>query len=339
MTNDKLFQSAIRFRRPISMAIAGPTGSGKTYGALRVAYGLTGDWDKVFMVNLDPPLNGVGYSGDPFGVYQYYQFEPPYDASRLVQALRAAEREGAEAIIIDTLTPVWAGRGGLREVHDRMDGNSFANWAKVNPVWDALIEYLTVGHRVHVISTIRSNMSYELFEDFDGTKRKLSVRILGLTPTIRPNTEYEFPLFLTVRREDHRADILTQRGNIIPPEFYDLDGSIELTEDLGRALSAWVDQGIEGEPPAPPPLPAPDPLPGRQPAPAESARNGGARGANDFWNAVYKMGAQLRLTRDEARNDAIKILSEHDGDFAAALEAIKTAWNVSQDELEVQETD
>lgn len=347
MTTDVLFQRAVRYRRPVSMAIAGPTGSGKTYGALRLAYGLTGDWDKIFMVNLDPPLNGVGYAGDPFGEYRYYQFEPPFDASRLIRVLKAAEREGAGAIIIDTLTHVWAGQGGLREVHDLMPGNSFANWAKVNPIWDALIEYLTVGHKVHVISCIRSNMTYELEQVDESGRTKLAVKIVGLTPTIRPNTEYEFPLFVTLRRDDHRADILTQRGNMIPQDLIALDGTIELTEELGQALAAWVDQGVEGEAPKPAPVPAPEKPQAQRNAPAQGGGNGqgghtgkgNVDGANSFWSAVYMLAASLRITRDEARADANKILEQNAGDYNAAFEAIKVAWDVQDGDPENQDTD
>lgn len=47
----KQFSKAARNRCKIKMALQGASGSGKTYSALLMAYGLTGDWNKVAVLD------------------------------------------------------------------------------------------------------------------------------------------------------------------------------------------------------------------------------------------------------------------------------------------------
>jgi type II secretory pathway predicted ATPase ExeA len=46
-------QTAQRKRARIKMALMGPSGSGKTYSALLVAYGLTGDWSRIAVIDTE----------------------------------------------------------------------------------------------------------------------------------------------------------------------------------------------------------------------------------------------------------------------------------------------
>ena len=48
-----MFEPVVREKAKLRMAISGVTGAGKTLGALYIAYGITGDWGKVALIDTE----------------------------------------------------------------------------------------------------------------------------------------------------------------------------------------------------------------------------------------------------------------------------------------------
>ncbi|HJS29832.1 MAG TPA: AAA family ATPase [Anaerolineales bacterium] len=311
MSEELIFQPAKRLALRLTIAIAGPTGSGKTLGALRLAKGLAdGDWSRVFVVNSEPVANATSYAGDrtwEIGRFMFLQLDPPHSPQRFGKAIRAAAEAGATAIIVDSLTLAYAGRGGLLEQHDKLAGNSYTNWGKVNPLWHGLFDYITYECPAHVICTLRSKMKHELEEyiDSDGTK-KTRVNRLGVEPIIRPGAEYDFQLVLDLDRSTHLAQVVTMRGSMLS------DRQVELTEELGAGLALWADSGE---------------------ADLSLVRD---RLAQDeeidsevFWQAIFELADEHGWEYDVVRGRAMKILDENGGSRVDALDTIrrKTSQN------------
>ena len=89
--------------------LSGPAGSGKTMGALLFAYGLTGDWGKIGLIDTEAG-SGELYAGSPvpglnidIGDYAYVGIDPPFTTNKFSEALQAMESHGVEAIIIDSI--------------------------------------------------------------------------------------------------------------------------------------------------------------------------------------------------------------------------------------------
>ena len=47
------FSKVVREKAKLRMALTGVTGGGKTLGALYIAYGITGDWSKIAIVDTE----------------------------------------------------------------------------------------------------------------------------------------------------------------------------------------------------------------------------------------------------------------------------------------------
>lgn len=346
-----LFTQAVRVQAPLLMGIAGPTGSGKTLGALRLAAGITGgDWSSVFFINCDPLLNGLGYVDDKvwkIGRYMFHHQEPPHHPARLIETLRAAIDEGAKVAIIDTLSHIWAGRGGVREIHDNMTGNPFANWAKVDPIWNTWIDFLTFDCPIHVLAPIRSTLKYVQEDDAGADRKKSTVKLLGMQPILRPDSEYEFPLLVQLRRDDHRAEIITSRGQMIPPALIGIDNTVELTEDLGENLRNWAETGEAFEANF-----VRRSAPRLQPQTGGTSQTGGTGGQQNggpapaqplqgainqtvFWGTVFGWSARKRLTQNEARQFATDLLNENNSDTGVVLKLIAEQWEIPQKEWPV----
>ena len=103
-------QNAERKRVKLRLNIASPSGFGKTYGALLIAYGITGNWPKIAVIDTE---NDSASLYSHLGEYKTLSLKPPYTPDRYIEAIKICEDAGIEVIIIDSITHVWKGQGGL----------------------------------------------------------------------------------------------------------------------------------------------------------------------------------------------------------------------------------
>ena len=101
------FNKAQRKKAKLRLGITGPAGSGKTYGALLIAFGLGG---KIALIDTE---NGSGDLYSALGDYDIGYIKAPYTVEKYLQAIHEAESAEYDIIIIDSLSHAWSGEGGL----------------------------------------------------------------------------------------------------------------------------------------------------------------------------------------------------------------------------------
>lgn len=234
-----MFRAAQRAKSKLRLSIVAPSGAGKTYSALLIAFGLGGKTVVIDSENGSADL----YSG--LGQYDVYTMQPPYEPEKLMTVIKAAEAEGYETVIIDSLSHYWSGEGGLLDRHSKIGGNSYTAWAKVSPVQQRLVECM-LSSKCHIIANMRAKQDYILNEK-DGKKVPEKV---GLAPVQRDQIEFEFSLVLTLNM-DHIATASKDRTGLFDGKWF------TPTIDTGRQLLAWLETGTDApSAPALPPAPA-----------------------------------------------------------------------------------
>lgn len=238
------FKKAERTQARLRMGLCGPSGSGKTYTALRIATGLCAPGKRVALVDSERGSASL-YSGKfDFDVDELADFR----VETYLKAIRDAEAAGYDVLILDSISPAWAGKDGLLEQVDKIkakdrSGNAFTAWRDVTPRHHDFVEAI-LQSRLHIIATMRSKVEWVL-EHVDG---KMKPRKVGLAPVQRDGMEYEF----TIVCDLDGAALTVSKTRI--PEVLPLDALIRQPgEDLGKRLAAWCAGGVA--PPAPP-LPA-----------------------------------------------------------------------------------
>lgn len=226
-----IIRKAERRKAKLRLAIIGPTGSGKTYSALQLAFGLGG---KVGMIDTE---NGSGDLYANVGDYDIITLEAPYTVQKYREAIRAFEDEGYETIIIDSLTHAWSGEGGLLDKSSQLEKsgkakNSFAAWREITPEHNKLIEEM-LGSPCHIIGTMRVKTEYVLEANDKG---KMVPRKVGLAPVQRDGLEYEFTLVLDVDAS-HVASASKDRTGLFDG-WYD-----KITPETGNRLLDWLNTG------------------------------------------------------------------------------------------------
>jgi len=241
-------KKAQREKMKAVVGFIGPSGAGKTAGALLTAYGLVSEaypnaseeelWDKIGVIDTEHERSKLyansDFDGTRIGQFLHINFEPPYTTERYELAVQAMKKAGAEVIIVDSLSHNWQGEGGIVEKHGQMSGNSFQNWGKLAPETTQLIKTLT-RNNVHIFATLRTKQEYVVEPDNNG---KMAPRKVGTKPVQKDEMEYEFMLNFSIG-SDHVAD--TSKDNT---RMFEGNPS-KLNPDVGRKLYKWLELGID----------------------------------------------------------------------------------------------
>ena len=143
-------RKATRQKAKIRLGLSAVSGGGKTFSALLIAKGLTGDLSKVAIIDTE---NGSADLYAHLGEYSVLPINAPYTPERYIAAIKECEAAGMEAIIIDSITHEWDGKGGILEISNSMTGNSYTNWAKITPRHQAFLDTI-LQSTCHIITTV-----------------------------------------------------------------------------------------------------------------------------------------------------------------------------------------
>lgn len=222
-------KKASRQQVKIKIALSGPSGSGKTMSALKIAFGLCGDWEKICVIDTE---NRSSQLYSHLGDYNVIELEPPYTPERYIEAIKAIKSEGMEAAIIDSVSHEWEGKGGMLEMHNNMPGNSFTNWSKLTPRHNAFID--TILHTdIHIISTTRSKTDYVLVEK----NGKQVPEKVGMKAITREGFEFDQTISFDLDIKNF-ANASKDRTGL----FYNKPAFVP-SEETGRLIKQWCESG------------------------------------------------------------------------------------------------
>jgi energy-coupling factor transporter ATP-binding protein EcfA2 len=226
------FQEAKREQIWLKVLLAGASGSGKTYSALRLATGIAKK-TKGKIAAIDTENGRIRYYADEFK-FNDQRITSPFEPEKYVSIIEEAVDAGFSVLIIDSITHEW---DYCLEVHSKMPGNSYTNWAKITPRHDAFMEKVLQAP-IHIIATVRGKDEYVL-ESKDGKQVPQKV---GLGYKQRDNTEYNYTVTFNIDQKTHIADVMKDNTHLF-------EGRYEmLTEKDGEKLYGWANEGIKAEP-------------------------------------------------------------------------------------------
>lgn len=216
------FQKATKKRIKLRMAIAGVSGSGKTYSSLAIASGLG---KRVAVIDSERGSASLYSEFFDFDVLELDHFSP----GEYMSAIRAAADEGYDVLVIDSLSHAWSGEGGVLDV-SRKKGGAMGNWKEASPLQEKLIGSI-LDFPGHVLVTMRSKTEYVISEK---NGKVGSVEKVGLAPVQRQGVEYEFDVCGDI--EDQTLTITKSRIPALQGRDFHRPGL-----DVAKTLIAWID--------------------------------------------------------------------------------------------------
>jgi len=262
-----IIRKATRKKAKLRLAIASPSGGGKTMSALLLAYGMMKEayptlaneqiWDKIGVVDTEEGSAelyvGVEKHGVRIGDFNYIRISNNYDPVHYVNAIHAFEQAGAEVIILDSLSHAWAAQGGLLDKQNKLaeadkNKNSYTAWRTITPQHDAFVAAM-LQSPCHIIGTLRSKTEYAMQLGVNG---KQQVVKLGMAPVQREGLIYEFTVFFDINSDNHLASTAKDRTDLF--STLNADGTVSrrefiITPKTGAELMQWLNTGAE--PPRP----------------------------------------------------------------------------------------
>ena len=225
-------KKATRKQVKLRLNISAPSGAGKTFSALRMAYGICGDWNKIAVVDTE---NGSASLYSNLGQFNVIDLTAPYTPEKYTQAINICVSAGMEVIILDSTTHEWNCILEENELlaQSKFKGNTWSAWSVTTPRHDKFLQSV-LQCPAHVITCTRSKMETALVDN-NGRKE---VKKIGLKDQQREGWEYELTVSLNIDRDTHFAIPSKDRTNI-----FEGKNPFLITEETGRAIAEWCNSG------------------------------------------------------------------------------------------------
>ena len=252
------FRPAARESVGLLIGLAGGTGSGKTFTAMRLATGMAGG--QPFAV-IDTEAGRAKHYADRFR-FDHGDLRPPFSPAAYTEAIVAADKAGYPVIVVDSASHEHAGDGGLLDMHEaelqrmagddwkRRDAVKMAAWIKPKGDHKRFVSRL-LQIRAHLILCFRAEEKIEMVRDERGKMAPQPKRSLtgldGWIPICEKNLPFEmtasFLLLASAPGLPKPIKLQEQHRGLFP-----LDQPI--TERSGEALAAWARGGEAPRPAA-----------------------------------------------------------------------------------------
>lgn len=231
------FRPAKRRNTPLIVGLGGATKSGKTMSGLRLAKGMA-KGGKVVMLNTEG-ARGHCYA-DQFS-YVACDLTAPFRPSQYTEALKAVSAEKPAVVIVDSVSHMHDGPGGILEMHeevlDRMAGNdykkrercTFAAWIEPKRDENAFI-YQLLSMEVPVILCMRAKEKIKLVKGGDPID-------LGWQPIVGDRVAFETIFTLMLPPHSQGTPDLSISDMRTP---FDKMVAGQIDEKLGERLTAWA---------------------------------------------------------------------------------------------------
>ena len=245
------FKKAVRKNVPVLIGIAGGTGSGKTYSALRMAIGLAGG-KPIALIDTESG-RALSYA-DSFD-FQHDELTAPFTADRYTKKIAEAEAGNYGCIVIDSTSHVYSGEGGLLDQAEaELDRMSGSDWRKRDACKMASYVKPKMSHkrfvtrmlqvRTHIILCFRASAKVEMVKNSEGKTEIREKRGLlaykGWIPECEKSLPYEMTAYFVMLAEQpgvgHPIKLIEAHKPFFP-------SGKQITEKSGELLAQWAAGG------------------------------------------------------------------------------------------------
>jgi hypothetical protein len=226
---------AVRGGSKAIIAVAGVTGSGKTYTALQMARGMVSKASEIGFLDTE---NGRGsfYADKLDGRFMIADLYPPFSPARYGEAIKEFQEAGVKVLVIDSVSHEWEGEGGCDDIANMKIGK-MTNWIGAKREHKRFMNTI-LQCRMNIVVCIRAREK----TDFRDPSKPVS---LGIQPICEKNFMFEMTASLLVENEGK-----TQKHIKMPYFLRDAFGSGKdyIGQDTGKKIMDWINTGDQEDP-------------------------------------------------------------------------------------------
>lgn len=242
MTYNFELKTAKKESVPALIGLWGKSGSGKTYSALLLARGLAGPNGTIAVIDTEN-MRAKFYS-DVAGPWKHLDLQPPFTPEKYTAAFQFCEKQGANVVVIDSMSHVWEGEGGVLDQADNAktkagdDMFGLAKWKAPKVAHKRMANNLWRSP-IPVIFCLRAaDKSKQV-----GSGKNMQIVDLGVQPIAEKNFVYEMTVGLYLTKDGH-YDL--NNSKTIPEALRSViveGGRISI--DMGQKIAAWSGSGVQ----------------------------------------------------------------------------------------------
>ena len=244
------FRRAVRESVPLIIGLSGGTGSGKTFSAMRMAKGMA--QGKPFVV-IDTENGRASHYADQF-TFDVLDLRAPFTPDAYAQAIAAADKAGYPVIVVDSMSHVWAGDGGVldwqeneldrmaKDDYQRREACKMAAWIKPKMAHKHMMQTL-LQVKAHLILCFRAEEKIEMVKvggKLEVRKKESLVGKDGWVPICEKNVPFEatcsFLLLASNPGIPHPIKLQEQHKPFFSP-------TNAIDEYAGEQLAKWAQGG------------------------------------------------------------------------------------------------
>jgi hypothetical protein len=231
------FAPAVRESVTLLIALAGASGSGKTYSALRLAKGMA-PTGKIAFIDTEA-RRGLHYA-EEFS-FLHSDMRPPFRPAAFIEGIRAAEAAGAEVVIIDSFSHEYDGEGGIIEWADELEASgtkSPGNWKVPKGAHKKLMNAL-LQCRASIIFCLRADEKIKIARE----NNKTVVVPLGWMPICEKRFMFEMTASFTLTPDKPGVPHFDLPHKLQRQHRDMFTDTKPIGEDSGLALAEWARGG------------------------------------------------------------------------------------------------
>jgi len=252
MSEEFEYGPAVRATLPLLLGVAGPTGSGKTFSALRLATGLQRVTGGDIAIIDTEAKRATAY--DRLFKFNHLDFPPPFGPDRYQRAIQHVIKKGAKTIIIDSMTHEHSGEGGVMDQVDKfLDdrcGDDYQKREKLNMLAHKGPKAARKALNNYIVQAGRGGVNFIFCYRADEKVKPVAgqgIQNIGMTPETTSKLVYEtMAMFLLSAAADGKPIFNPQTPlekvfTKLPVQFRDMLAAGEpLSEDLGEKFALWA---------------------------------------------------------------------------------------------------
>lgn len=246
------FRPAKREKVGLLIGLAGASGSGKSFSALRLARGLAGDQP---FAAIDTEANRLLHYADRFQPWEHAELGPPFTPARYAEAIAEADKAGYPVIVVDSASHEHAGEGGLLDMFDEdfakanhAEGKRMSCWIRPKMEHKRFVSRMLQVH-AHLILCFRAEEKIEIVKEGGRTVVRPKQSLVGLDgwlPVCEKNLPFELTLSLLLTPDAPGVPKPIKLQDQHRP-FLPLDRPI--SEETGVELAKWAAGDAAPKPP------------------------------------------------------------------------------------------
>ncbi len=229
---------AVRGEIKSLIAIAGETGSGKTYTALKIARGMVDKPSEIGLLDTEAQ-RGSHYADILDGPFMIGDLVPPFSPARYRSAIKQFQKAGIKVLVMDSGSHEWEGEGGCDDIANAplALGKKMANWVGAKREHKGFMNTLLYCD-MHLIICLRAREK----TDFKDPNKPVSI---GVQPICEKNFMFEMTCSMLMSNAGKSQKFL-KMPEFLRPAFG--SGNDYLTQETGRKLMEWIRSGEKEDP-------------------------------------------------------------------------------------------